>query len=803
MKRKITSILLCLSIIAAFIPAAMADTAPIVIPDLIITNNDGTITAEYSGESGGEGDLLILAEYGLSGALKSMQTTDAVKGATVTTTKQNGRIYKAFAMNLNTMVPLCESAFYGEDAYEGSVEVPYIEGAVAEATTTAIREYADARLLVDELLELDLDAVEGDSAKLNEYLAKVDDAITAYDDVMKSAAVLYSVAEKSAETQNTELASMEDADISLMATNAEQLHWAEEISKKYDAIKGAEKLKQLGAMLGCDAREAYEQLKAAQDILRGKYMKDAESATRWIKGLTVVKTGCKVGLVIGATVATAGAGGATVMGATGLLVSTADATVDVGKTTATVIFGDEDKTVKMLEEKTKIVSDTAFVFSILTFNTASIGEKIACLGDVKLWAEDKMGCTTEELAFKMSGGKLMMDILTQGVTKENFEKLLNDTSFIDNSSHQKLLKATDLFNDGRNEITFDTLIDILDKGNVIEKGSEQDEYDALFDSFEEVAKEELDEKRAEASTDEITYHDNMENAGVKYYTNKNGDFVGRFERYSYSVKNKCMSLQEVSYYDDNGKLEYRTTYDIDTGTELTAGRTISYESFTDGTEPGSIQTIIKYFYSDEDVSHYEKAEIGGMKSVEEWIYYLDENGTSRKNRYYGNWYRYFRDGGSEYEEYIYGDGEKWSYTLGYCKSADKNNIYYRIDNNQDGTHTITYYYIDGLSWSNYWTGFSPIGHEMSVSVCKNDSNDVQSRYIDSDSMISGQAWRLVRNYEYEYDPETEKAVAYYIVDGYNYYPNSTHTDPVYNTGGGDDGGYEFQEIERKGPFSFD
>ena len=127
-------------------------------------------------------------------------------------------------MNLGTMVPLCDSAFYGEDAYEGSVEVPCIDDAVAEATTTAIREYADARLLVDELMELDLDAVEGNSAKLNEYLGKVNDAIAAYDDVMKSAAVLYNVAGKSAETQNTELASMEDADISLMATEAEQLH---------------------------------------------------------------------------------------------------------------------------------------------------------------------------------------------------------------------------------------------------------------------------------------------------------------------------------------------------------------------------------------------------------------------------------------------------------------------------------------------------------------------------------------------------------------------------------------------------
>ncbi|MBR0089904.1 MAG: hypothetical protein IJP94_08705, partial [Clostridia bacterium] len=130
MKKKITSILLCLSIIITFVPMVLADTEP-----LTLTNESGTITAVYSGANGGAGDQIILAEYGLSGALKNMQTTDAAKGATLSTTKQNGRIYKAFAMNPNTMIPLCESAFYGEDAYSGTAEMPYIEGAVAKATS--------------------------------------------------------------------------------------------------------------------------------------------------------------------------------------------------------------------------------------------------------------------------------------------------------------------------------------------------------------------------------------------------------------------------------------------------------------------------------------------------------------------------------------------------------------------------------------------------------------------------------------------------------------------------------------------
>ena len=51
MKKKITCILLTFSIMAAIMPAAWADT----VPALTLTNEDGTITAVYSGANGGTG----------------------------------------------------------------------------------------------------------------------------------------------------------------------------------------------------------------------------------------------------------------------------------------------------------------------------------------------------------------------------------------------------------------------------------------------------------------------------------------------------------------------------------------------------------------------------------------------------------------------------------------------------------------------------------------------------------------------------------------------------------------------------
>ena len=768
MKKKLMSILLCLSITAAIMPAAWADN----VPALTLTNNDGTITAVYSGANGGAGDQIILAEYGLSGALKNMQTTDAVKGATLTTTKQNGRIYKAFAMNLGTMAPLCESAFYGEDAYTGTVGVPYIEGAVADATTTAVREYTDARLLIDELSELDLNVVEGDSAKLNEYLTKVDTAIAAYDDVMKSAAVLYSVAEKSAETQNTELASMEDADISLMATNEEQLHWAEELTKKYDAIQGANKLKQLGAMLGCDAREAYQQLAAAQDILRGKYMGDAEAATRWIKGLTVVKTGCKVGLLVGATVATAGAGGATLLEATGLIVNGVDTVIDVEKTTATLILGDEHNVVKKLEEKTKFISDTAFVFSILTLNTASDADRLAFLGDVNERVREKTGYSIDELNLKLMDGSLTMEILNKMIKKEDFGDIMSTPALSGKNFYENLSGAKDRLDEKREEITEETLKDILDEGDVIDKGSEQDEYDALFDSFEEVATQELDEKRADECDDEITYHIDKGTHASKYYTNKDGEYVGRREVYYEDV------LTDVYMYDDDGKILSRTSYDYKTG------RKTHYTSYTDGNNLGSIETSTQFYFDDSSVvteqPHY----------VQQWVYvpYYNSDGERQgvtAERYYGNHYDYNTDG--VMVEHRYGNGTQWTNTEGY---DGQGNLSYTVESNGNGTHTVTYYFT--AQPANF--PFNPIGHIQQITTYYDydygySYSQSQNGYEDSD-FVSGEKWQLYETTEDIEDPETGNTIGYYKLYGYKHYPDSTKDS------------YEFEEKEREGPFYY-
>ena len=378
----------------------------------------------------------------------------------------------------------------------------------------------------------------------------------------------------------------------------------------------------------------------------------------------------------------------------------------------------------------------------------------------------------------MSGGKLMMDILTQGVTKENFEKLLNDTSFIDNSSHQKLLEATNLFNDGRTEITFSTLTDILDKGNVIKAGSDQDEYDALFDSFEEVATQELDEKRADECDDEITYHIDKGTHSSKYYTNKDGEYVGRREVYYQDV------LTDVYMYDDNGKILSRTSYDYKTG------RKSHYVTWSDGSEVGSVRTEIVFYFEDEDVAKLAPGTTEQVHYIEQWItipYYNSEgerNGVTSE-RYYGNHYRYNTDG--VMIEHNYGNGSKWTNTDGY---DGKGVLSYQVEDNGDGTHTVTYYFTAKVAGY----PFDPTGHKQEVNIYSDTDYGYsynQSQYGNGSNFISGQKWAIGSDYEYIYDEENENKIGYYRLYGYKYYPDSTNNSE-----------YEFEEIEREGPYYY-
>ncbi len=164
--------------------------------------------------------------------------------------------------------------------------------------------------------------------------------------------------------------------------------WAENLTKQYDAIKGNQTIRQLAQQLGTDARSAFEQLTLAQEILHDEAMLDAAHWDNVLKIYQGVKTTCKVGLFVTATIASGGgtvaalqtssmslgAAGATIVGGT-------DCIVDVAVTGSTIILGEKDQvTVAFNDIKDKLAPVSAVV-GLISFNGGETGEQLAYLGD--------------------------------------------------------------------------------------------------------------------------------------------------------------------------------------------------------------------------------------------------------------------------------------------------------------------------------------------------------------------------------------------------------------------------------------
>ena len=125
--------------------------------------------------------------------------------------------------------------------------------------------------------------------------------------------------------------------------------WAEGITKTFDEGQPGQQVRNLAEQLGVDAKDAYEQLKAAQDIIKKGADADAAFFDTAMKAAMATKTACKVGMLVTGTIVTAGgvsalaAGSATLGEAAVFMVNAADCIVDIGVTTSTIIVGEDHK----------------------------------------------------------------------------------------------------------------------------------------------------------------------------------------------------------------------------------------------------------------------------------------------------------------------------------------------------------------------------------------------------------------------------------------------------------------------------
>ena len=172
--------------------------------------------------------------------------------------------------------------------------------------------------------------------------------------------------------------------------------WAENLSKQYDALRGAQRYKQLAQQLGTDTKTAVEQMALAQKIIRNAAdLEEAQAEvgayTRSINIVEGYKTGSKVGLFVGATIATGG-GTLTALAGSSMSVPVAgaviaggvDCIVDVGKTTSSIVLGEDHQVTVDFEKAGDVIQPVSMVMGLVTMDPTSAVEQVAFLGEAMM-----------------------------------------------------------------------------------------------------------------------------------------------------------------------------------------------------------------------------------------------------------------------------------------------------------------------------------------------------------------------------------------------------------------------------------
>jgi len=282
-----------------------------------------------------------------------------------------------------------------------------------EATALALRFYIFARLKTEELLHADFESMpEGAfQAQMDELVSiwQTAESLASEAEVITNQAVLlldtsatYQIGDfVQPQGQFTAIASSQSdiPGIALASYTGQVIDrqtWAENLSKQYDALRGAQRYKQLAEQLGTDTKTAVEQMALAQKIIRNAADQEEAQAevaeyTRSINVVEGYKTGSKVGLFVGATIATGGgtltalAGSSMSVPVAGaVIVGGVDCIVDVGKTTSSIILGEDHQVTVDFEKAGDVIQPVSMVMSLVTMDPTSAIDQIAFLGEAMM-----------------------------------------------------------------------------------------------------------------------------------------------------------------------------------------------------------------------------------------------------------------------------------------------------------------------------------------------------------------------------------------------------------------------------------
>lgn len=282
-----------------------------------------------------------------------------------------------------------------------------------QATALALRYYIFARLKTEKFLQVDFESLPEGA-----FQSQIDELVA----IWKTAETLISEAELIADQavrlletasgnqtsvfdqskmQFDTLASNESGNngISLASYTGQVIDknaWAENLTKQYDALRGGQRYKQLAQQLGTDTKTAVEQMALAQKIIyNAAFLEEAEAEkseyNRSVNVLEGYKTGSKVGLFVGATIATGGgtltslAGSSMSLPAAGaVIVGGVDCIVDVGQTTSSIILGEDHQVTVDFKEAGDVIQPVSMVVSLVTLDPTSAVEELAFLGEAMM-----------------------------------------------------------------------------------------------------------------------------------------------------------------------------------------------------------------------------------------------------------------------------------------------------------------------------------------------------------------------------------------------------------------------------------
>ncbi|MBP6887886.1 MAG: hypothetical protein KBC20_07465 [Oscillospiraceae bacterium] len=280
-----------------------------------------------------------------------------------------------------------------------------------EATAIALRQYVYARLLTEAFLTADASAMTAE-----ELSEMADELLLAWENAelfsstameltdqavllleMPSVKQTSAVGQPPAKFMTLAATPLNFSVVAYAAESGRKIDpqtWAENLTKQYDALKGAKRYQQLAQQLGTDAKTAYEQMVLAQKIIRNAAeLEEAEGVvnayTESINYLQGLKTTSKVAM-LGWSMAATGGGSVTLLEGSGLLVGGVDCIVDVAETSSTLVLGENHQVAVAFGDIKEKLGPVSSLIGLATLNPSGIGNTAKDTAEAAIYITDSL-----------------------------------------------------------------------------------------------------------------------------------------------------------------------------------------------------------------------------------------------------------------------------------------------------------------------------------------------------------------------------------------------------------------------------